>query len=30
MVWDKFVDTSKGLLHQEFLRRILAVDKQES
>jgi hypothetical protein len=29
MVWDKFVDTSKKLLHQEFIRRILDVDKDE-
>ena len=29
MVWDKFVDTSKKLLHQEFMRRILDVAKDE-
>ena len=29
MVWDKFVDTSKKSLHQEFIRRILDVDKDE-
>jgi hypothetical protein len=29
MVWDKFVDTSKKLLHQEFIRRILDVAKDK-
>jgi len=29
MVWDKFTDISKKLLHQEFIRRILDVAKDE-
>lgn len=29
MVWDKYLSVGKDMLHQEFIRRILDVDKQK-
>lgn len=29
MVWDKYLSIGKDMLHQEFIRRILDVDKQK-
>lgn len=29
MLWEKYVEAGKTQLHQEFIRRILAVDKPE-
>lgn len=29
MVWDKYLSVGKDMLHQEFIKRILDVDKQK-